>query len=288
MQRCYHLGAWSGMRRELMRPVGFLAALLVLAASCGGSSAGDLAKSGGLDEGQVKGTARSAVTVLSAAVENSTTLPSTTSTTVTPPPFEEHLAAGLLTLDDLPDGYTATYSNGLVTDGTTIGNYGMRPCGVDVPEPPAVDARNSAFYFDTQVNGFPPEGVFDVVVVAIRQLEPNSGPGVVDLHDDAVTCATTEVFVDPDTVLVSPAIDVPEVDGVRATGIQWTFTTGQLVDRSILTYFFEIDDLDGQMFMSGVAPDLADLPDLARPIVEAFQRRLAACSTDRAGCSFEV
>lgn len=281
------------MRRHLRRRLAALAVAIVLVGAACGSASTEDDITGGAETSPVPEDSETTPSTTSEVSTTTTAAPTTTtpSTTTTPttskaaPPIEERLAGGLLTLDDLPTTYAVEFENGMMLDGSDLGNLPLAPCGVDLEEATASDARQSFFADDLTVEGWPGDGAFSQVLSAVRMIGPDA-ESVVGLVGPPAEACTGSQFETENGLAMTIGLDVEEVDGVIGSGWASVSSEEEFVGYSSFYYVFEIGPLDAYLFLVGVGPDVRVLPDLATPIVEAFQRNLADCVSDVEVCAF--
>ncbi|MGH1492356.1 MAG: hypothetical protein ACRBK7_23705 [Acidimicrobiales bacterium] len=272
--------------------IGLLVFLGFTIASCGGTdeSVGDTAVVGGESETEASETSTpttSEAPTTAAPTTTTTTEPTTTEATLAPEDFERHLADALLRPEDLPDYMATVYENSMAESSETgiLGDLSLYPCGEDVVEAEAIDARASYFTFKEGLE-IDPQPILVLVTSTVRQLWVDGGSGIVAQYQEAATPCVYQEVTSPlsgSQTLVGPVIEVEERSGVRAVGSQAIdLETGV----TVFNFAFETDSLDGYLVIVTLGTNsVQEEQELTMPLVELFQDRIAECIEDTNLCS---
>lgn len=281
--------------------IGLLVVVSLLATSCGGTDESadntsiESADTGGSDDSGAAdstdstevSTTTTTVVSTTAVAEATTTELETTVATLASADFEKHLADALLTVDELSPYLVPVVENSHFVDlaNFTIGDLTIGPCGEELIEAEAIDARVSSFNWKEGLEVDPQPIILNVNLI-VRQVDGSTSSGLVDQFREAASgCAFEEVplITTGDLALVGDVVEVEERTGVKAVGSPAIVTETGV---TVFTFVFETDLLDAHLVLATYgSPTPADDLALVLPVVEATQDRLAACAADTEICS---
>ncbi len=279
--------------------IGLLMAISLIVAGCGGTDDGadDTAAGAGNaaeDETAADQSNTSEATTTTEAPttteSTTTTAPTTTEDTLAEADFDQHLADALLTADDLPPYLYAEVENTMAMGPSSIslGDLVLTPCGEELAEEVAIDARQSIFLFD-QTAEVEPVAILLSASSIVRQVFDEEGPSLVDQFSEALGLCTYEEVTLPttgETALIGPVVEVADRAGVRAAGSQALIVENGL---TVFDFVFETDDLDAHLIVTAYGAETPEEAQaLALGVVETFQDRIGACAADTEICAADL